>query len=133
MGSRRLRHDAARRFFPLRGEHLEPRTLLALTPQLLMDINVAQAGVRVGGPIVEMNGTAYFPGRVADGYHALWQSDGTTEGTYVFREMRTHVPHTENHFGDVVRYSAGFANVNGTLFFGANDGLTGTELWKSDG
>ena len=26
-----------------------------------------------------------------------------------------------------------FIAVNGTLFFSANDGLTGTELWKSDG
>src|SRR5262249_18382774 len=28
---------------------------------------------------------------------------------------------------------ANLTNVNGTLFFTANDGITGTELWKSDG
>jgi hypothetical protein len=26
-----------------------------------------------------------------------------------------------------------FTNVNGTLFFEANDGVHGVELWKSDG
>ena len=31
------------------------------------------------------------------------------------------------------RIPANLTNVGGTLFFTANDGVNGTELWKSDG
>ena len=35
--------------------------------------------------------------------------------------------------GSVSSYPSNLVNVNGTLFFSANDGIDGTELWKSDG
>lgn len=48
----------------------------------------------------------------------LWKTDGTTEGTMVV---------------GYVQKISDFGDINGTLFFGGDDGSTGTELWKSDG
>src|SRR5262249_8117031 len=49
----------------------------------------------------------------------LWKSDGTAKGTVV-------VSSTMND-------PSGLTNVNGTLFFAAQDSQHGAELWKSDG
>ena len=55
---------------------------------------------------------------------ALWASDGSTAGTFMVRDIDT----TSTSFGTVAP-----VNVNGTIYFRANDGITGYELWKSDG
>src|SRR5262249_7110133 len=73
----------------------------------------------------------------------LWQSDGTVAGTTQVKDI--------NPGGGWVYYSNGYGyggsweyvpnssnpgsltNVNGTLFFSANGGYSGVELWKSDG
>src|SRR5262249_16008119 len=49
--------------------------------------------------------------------------DGTQAGTTLVRDI--------NLGGDST--PQGLTDVNGTLFFAANDGVHGTELWKSDG
>jgi ELWxxDGT repeat protein len=123
------RGRAARRQFldffrPLRIESLEDRALLTLTPQLVADINQSPIGVKSSGPIVEVNGVAYFSGN--DGIHGpeLWRSDGTTSGTSMVKDIRPA------GFGSL---PFGLTNINGTLFFRANDGFHGYELWKSDG
>ena len=54
----------------------------------------------------------------------LWRSDGTTEGTLLVKDIRT---------GTASSVPQDLVNVNGSLFFTANDGTTGLELWKSDG
>lgn len=55
---------------------------------------------------------------------ALWKSDGTEEGTVLIKEIYQGDKHT---FFNV------FQNIDGTLFFRADDGTNGVELWKSDG
>lgn len=63
-----------------------------------------------------MNGTLFFS--ASDGVKGgLWQSDGTTAGTTFVKDSPP-------------RYAT---NVNGTLFFIANDHTNGFELWQSDG
>jgi ELWxxDGT repeat protein len=56
----------------------------------------------------------------------LWKTDGTAKGTQVIKDI--------NPFDDSVAVGPyELTDVNGTLFFTANDGINGRELWKSDG
>ncbi|HYO69445.1 MAG TPA: ELWxxDGT repeat protein, partial [Archangium sp.] len=54
----------------------------------------------------------------------LWTSDGTPEGTRPLTSLDRKKP------GSAPRWPV---NMNGTLFFSANDGIHGEELWRSDG
>ena len=63
----------------------------------------------------------------------LWKSDGTEAGTVLVKDIRTDVyagPNGSYAYGSNPRY---LTDVNGTLFFVANDGIHGAELWQSDG
>ena len=75
----------------------------------------------------EMNGIAYFVASTSLTGDELWRSDGTAAGTWLVFDI----------------YSGGFSSFNvnplslvtvgNTLFFTADDGQYGRELWKSDG
>jgi ELWxxDGT repeat protein len=54
----------------------------------------------------------------------LWKSDGTEAGTTLIKDIN---PGGQSSFFQYL------TNVDGTLYFSANDGATGQELWKSDG
>lgn len=58
----------------------------------------------------------------------LWTSDGTSEGTRIVRDIMPGPAGSSNQNG-----SPTFATVHGALYFTANDGVHGLELWKSDG
>jgi ELWxxDGT repeat protein len=79
--------------------------------------------------LTNVNGTLFFtadePGREG---RELWKSDGTQANTRIVKEINTCC-------GDAFQFNARgwLTNVNGTLFFRANDGSTGDELYKSDG
>src|SRR5436189_4586426 len=119
------RHRCAPRFTPLVGEHLEPRTLLAVTPQLLTDLNVGPAGTLVHGPIVWLpDNFGYFSGGYGANDYELWKTDGTQAGTVLVKDINPGISGSHpDHLTEV----------NGTLFFTADDGTNGTELWKSNG
>ncbi len=69
-----------------------------------------------------------------DGMHGveLWRSDGTQTGTAMVKDIN---PDAASAFvRSYADYDLGFLTaVNGTLFFLADDGASGMELWKSDG
>ncbi len=54
----------------------------------------------------------------------LWRSDGTSAGTVQVKDIWA---------GTNGSAPAGFAAINGVLYFSADDGYTGTELWSSKG
>jgi ELWxxDGT repeat protein len=78
--------------------------------------------------LININGTLFFT--ADDGVHGreLWKSDGTEQGTILVKDIN---PGQGSAFSATA--SPWMTDVNGTLFFAADDGAHGAELWKSDG
>ncbi len=64
-----------------------------------------------------------------DGTHGpeLWTSDGTRAGTVLVKDIKTTGPRDEEYGPSYL------TAVGGKLFFTADDGIHGSELWTSDG
>ncbi len=76
-----------------------------------------------------VSGTLYFVADDGVSGFELWKSDGTEAGTVRVKDIRPGI-------GSSIRIDHGkgyLTNVSGTLYFSANDGTSGYELWKSDG
>ncbi len=105
-------------------ERCEPRMLLSIHP--VDDINVIS---RDSDPqdFLQIGSLTYFT--ADDGVHGreLWKTDGTTAGTVQVKDIH---PTGGIYAGS---YPSQLTNVGGILFFTADDGINGTELWKSDG
>src|SRR5262249_25534352 len=93
---------------------------------LVKDINPG-TGSSIPEYLTAVNGTLFFS--ATDGAHnsELWKSDGTTACTVLVKDVN---PGSTRYDGT---YLGELTAVNGTLFFTANDGVHGQELWKSDG
>jgi ELWxxDGT repeat protein len=112
-----------------RSELLETRQLLAADFQLLMDINTVTDSDSELGDFVNIGDTVYFTADDRKYGRELWKSDGTAAGTVMVKDIRS---------GDVNYHFMSsnpkfLTNVNGTLYFTADDGTNGRELWKSNG
>jgi ELWxxDGT repeat protein len=73
------------------------------------------------------NGKVFFTAR--DGVHGreLWESDGTADGTALVKDITPGAGQRE------YATPSSLTDVQGTLFFSADDGTNGPSLWKSDG
>src|SRR2546425_8174835 len=100
--------------------------------------------VMADSTLTNVNGTLYFAGDDGTTGPELWKSDGTTAGTVLVKDIYTgsstfnYNGHYYGHFHQhykILNSSRpdNLTNVNGTLFFVADDGMHGRELWKSDG
>lgn len=92
-------------------------------PVLVKDIN--PSGSSSPSQLTNANGKLYFTAN--DGTHGveLWQSDGTAAGTIQVRDTKP---------GPLSSNPQIMSNLNGTLFFAADDdGTTGRELWQTNG
>jgi ELWxxDGT repeat protein len=105
-------------------EVLEDRTLLSA--QLVHDINTTAAGSNPSG-FVTVNGAAYF--FADDGLHGveLWKSNGTAGGTQLVKDINP------GSGSSALPASPPPVVLGNQLYFFANDGTHGTQLWTSDG
>jgi ELWxxDGT repeat protein len=101
---------------------------------LVKHINPGSAGSSPSN-LTNVNSALFFVANDGVNGPELWKSDGTTSGTVMVKDIYPG-QHGAGYYGGSVpnsSYPRGLTNVDGTLFFTANDGTTGVELWKSDG
>ncbi|MEO6541986.1 MAG: ELWxxDGT repeat protein, partial [Ferruginibacter sp.] len=72
---------------------------------------------------VNANGFIYFAFTGSNG-NELWRSNGTIPGTALFKDIVAGTGSSSPQY---------LTNINGVVYFTANDGSTGIELWKTDG
>jgi len=93
------------------------------------DIN--PAGSSELSSFVPLGGTLFFAANTGQGL-ALWKSDGSEAGTVLVKDPRV-TPAGIDPFGFYQKYDYEMTDVNGRLFFVADDGTHGYEVWTSDG
>ncbi|MGV3661547.1 MAG: ELWxxDGT repeat protein, partial [Prosthecobacter sp.] len=76
---------------------------------------------------VNVCGRLFFSAASQTGGNELWTSDGTETGTRQVANIN------QTFQGTGGSNPAGLTGVGATVFFAANDGINGNELWKSDG
>ncbi len=82
------------------------------------------------GELTNVSGTLFFYARNSATGAELWKSDGTTAGTVLVKDIRLGTSPYGGPLGSTPRE---LTNIGGVLYFVANDGVSGYELWKSDG
>lgn len=108
------------------GEELWATDGTALGTQMIKDINPGSDSSSPKGMMI-YNGKLFFSAN--DGTHGaeLWTSDGTTTGTQLFKDINTgaaSITILGNYYG---------TEYKGKLYFQAEDGTNGLELWVTDG
>ncbi|QXP78698.1 MULTISPECIES: ELWxxDGT repeat protein [Winogradskyella] len=97
--------------------------------QIVKDINPGYNCIDDPSEMKEINGILYFS--AIDGTHGyeLWRSDGTDSGTFMVKDIRTGNQSSMQNYNDQQKFTV----LNDILYFNANDGINGFELWRSDG
>jgi ELWxxDGT repeat protein len=89
------------------------------------------------GSLTDVNGTLYFSARDDQNGNELWKSDGTAAGTTLVKNIApggySYSYGGQHYYYPYSSYPADLTAVNGRLFFTADNGKNGNELWVSDG
>jgi ELWxxDGT repeat protein len=78
-------------------------------------------------------GLWYFRGFDAEGDAEIYVSDGTPAGTHQLAEINDQASAFHVEFTGMLFGANPLADLGGTLLFQAEDGVSGHELWKTDG
>jgi ELWxxDGT repeat protein len=97
--------------------------------RLVKDINPGPASSNIHD-LTALNGLLLF--FADDGSHGeeLWRSDGTEDGTFILADVNSGPGGSAPATASAPNTTAVF---EGKMFFAANDGVHGTELWATDG
>ncbi|NJK58324.1 MAG: hypothetical protein HC939_21275, partial [Pleurocapsa sp. SU_5_0] len=79
--------------------------------------------------LVEFNNQIFFSADDGENGNELFVSDGTAEGTQLLVDLYPG----ENNYGDNGSFPRNLTEFDGKLYFAANDGENGNELFVSDG
>lgn len=97
--------------------------------ELVRDINTLQDAHRSDPErLVAVGGTLFFVAESPESGWELWKSDGTPVDTGLVKDIRPDAAPL-----DLASGPSNLTNIGGTLFFTADDGEHGWELWRSDG
>ena len=109
---------------------------------LVKDINPGSEGYYGSYPsssepsnFIEFDDRLFFTANDGENGNELWVSDGTSSGTQLLVDINPGG--SEGYYGGYYyadsSYASNFIEFNDQLFFTANDGENGNELWVSDG
>ena len=111
--------------------------------QLVKDINLVESGnadvsatsdsISPIGVFIEFEDKLYFTADDGINGDALWVSDGTAEGTQLVKDINsTTFDNGRVSYSQSPEISS-FTEFNDKLYFAADDGINGNELWVTDG
>jgi len=89
----------------------------------------AGAGTSYPEQLTDVNGVLFFSAFNDVTGRELWKSNGTESGTVQVKDIQLGV----SPFGERGSYPRYLTSFEGKLFFSADDGFSGRELWASDG
>src|SRR5918998_1556573 len=106
-------------------------------PLVINAVEDTETGSSAPDNVLRKRNVIYFQATTAKHGVELWKSDGTARGTTIVKDINT-IPGNSNpnDTTGAVNRSAEVEKlfvVGKTLYFRANDGKRGVELWKSDG
>ena len=108
------------------GDELWKSDGTAINTIMIKDIRSGNASsIDPNHELFVINGYAYFSAHNGTLGYEIWKSDGTAIGTTLVKDIMPP-GYTSSSSSD----PAGFTNNNGVLYFTANNGLNGRELWK---
>ncbi|WP_167546952.1 ELWxxDGT repeat protein [Stieleria maiorica] len=101
---------------------------------LVKDINPDQSIIDRPQELTDVNGTLFFTS-YENGYEnrELWKSDGTAAGTVMVKDLAIDTSDPLNPDPSISSYPTSLTNIDGVLFFVAEDPESGVELFRSDG
>src|SRR5205085_2368390 len=115
------------------GQELWQSDGTAAGTALVADINPGGAGSNPGN-LTNVNGTLFFAADDGTNGAALWQGDGAGAGAPHLKDSypAAYYPTRDysTPYGPPSSSPSNLTNVNGTLFFTADDGTHGSELWR---
>ncbi len=115
----------------LRLETLEDRRLLAALPVQIADLELATQSSVGCANSAKLGDELYFLAGDGKLGEELWKTDGTESGTVLVKDINPGI--LSSVLASANTSNNGLVNVGGVLFFEADDGVHGRELWKSDG
>jgi ELWxxDGT repeat protein len=117
------------------GRELWKTAGTAASTVLVKDIDELPADSSDPTYLTSFQGDVYFDAWTADDGDELWKSDGTADGTVMVEDIFPGTYYNQNAkaFYGYSAYPGPFMEFQGELYFSANDGIHGFELWKTDG